>query len=78
MTKLSTVVTGVVSCRLLVADGAVGGASMGTTLDTSSRPGLGASARLVSLATLAVARRGRGLPLLPVTLAGLPLFSSKM
>jgi hypothetical protein len=57
--------------RLLVA----GGASAGATLSTSSRPSLGASTRL---AVLAVARRWRGLPLLPVTLAGLPLFPSEM
>jgi hypothetical protein len=73
MVKLATVMAGVVSCRLLVA----GGASAGATLDTSSRPGLGASARLVPLAALATARRGRGLPLL-ITLAGLLLFPSEM
>jgi hypothetical protein len=71
MAKLATVVTDVVSCRLLVA----GGASTGATLSTSSRPGLDASARL---ATLVAARRGKGLPILPVTLASLPLFSSEM
>jgi hypothetical protein len=76
--KLATVVADVVSCRLLVADGAAGCASAGATLSTSLRPGLGAFMQLVPLATLAAARRGRGLPLLPVTLAGLPLFSSKM
>jgi hypothetical protein len=75
MAKLATVVPGVVSCRLLVAGGAAGGASASATLGTSSRPGLGASARL---AALAAARRGRGLPLLPVTLAGLPLFPNEM
>jgi hypothetical protein len=32
----------------------------------------------VPLAALAAARRGRGLPLLPVTLAGLPLFPSEI
>jgi hypothetical protein len=73
--KLATVVVGVVSCRLLVADGAVGGASTGATLGTSSRLGLGASTRL---AVLVDAHRGRGLPLLPITLAGLPLFPSEM
>jgi hypothetical protein len=78
MAKLTTVVAGVVSCRLLIPDGAVRGASTGDTLGTSSRPGLGASARHVPLAALAAARRGRGLPLLPVTLAGLPLFPSEM
>jgi hypothetical protein len=76
--KLATVVVGVVSCWLLVAGGAVGGASTGATLDTSLRPGLDASARLVPLATLAAARRGRGLLLLPITLSGLPLFLSEM
>jgi hypothetical protein len=40
--KLAAVVTTVVSCRLLVADGA----ALGTTLSMSSRPGLGASTRL--------------------------------
>jgi hypothetical protein len=74
MAKLATVVADAVSCRLLVA----GGAFVGATLDTSSRPGLGASARLVSLAALTAAYRGRGLPLLPVTLTGLPLFPSEM
>jgi hypothetical protein len=76
MAKLATVVAGAVSFRLLVADGAAGGASAGATLGTSLRPGLGTSAWLVLLAVLAAARRGRGLPLLPVTLAGLPLFPS--
>jgi hypothetical protein len=76
--KLATVVVGVVSCRLLVADGAVGGASTGATLGTSSLPGLGASTRLARLAVLVDAHRGRGLPLLPITLAGLPLFLSEM
>jgi hypothetical protein len=42
MAKLATVVVGVVSCRLLVAGGAAGGASAGDTLGASSRPGLGA------------------------------------
>jgi hypothetical protein len=78
MAKLATVVAGAVSCWLLVAGGAAGGASAGATLSTSLRPGLGASTRLVPLAALAAARRGRGLPLLPVTLAGLPLFPSEM
>jgi hypothetical protein len=40
--KLTTVVTAVVSCRLLVADEAALGASAGTTLSMSSRPVLGA------------------------------------
>jgi hypothetical protein len=74
MAKLATVVAGVISCWLLVA----GGASAGATLGMSLRPGLGASTRLVPLAALATARRGRGLPLLPITLAGLPLFPSEM
>jgi hypothetical protein len=78
MAKLATVVAGVVSCRLLVTGGATGGASAGATLGTSLRPGLGASARLMPLAALAATRRGRRLPLLPVTLAGLPLFPSEM
>jgi hypothetical protein len=56
MTKLATVVTGVVSCWLLVAGGTAGDASAGATLGTSLRPGLGASARLVPLATLVAAR----------------------
>jgi hypothetical protein len=78
MAKVATVVTGAVSCRLLVAGGATGGGYTGATLGTSLRPGLGASARLVPLAVLAAAHRGRGLSLLPVTLAGLPLFPSEM
>jgi hypothetical protein len=78
MAKLATVVAGAVSCRLLVAGGTAGGASAGAILGRSLRPGLGASALLVPLAALAAARRGRGLPLLPVTLAGLPLFPSEM
>jgi hypothetical protein len=78
MAKLATVVAGAVSCQLLVTGGTAGGTSMGATLNTSLRPGLGASARLVPLAALVSARRGRGLPLLPVTLAGLPLFPSEM
>ena len=67
MAKLAAVAAGVVSCRLVPAGGAALGASAGITLGTSSRPGLGVSARL---ATLAAACRGRRLPLLPVTLAG--------
>jgi hypothetical protein len=78
MAKLATVVTDVVSCRLLVAGGTAGGASTGATLGTSSRPGLGISTRLVPLAAFAAPRRARGLPFLPVTLAGLPLFLSEM
>jgi hypothetical protein len=78
MAKLATVVAGAVSCRLLVVGGTAGGESTGATLGTSLRPGLGASARLVPLATPAAAHRGRGLPLLPVTLAGLSLFLSEM
>jgi hypothetical protein len=74
MAKLATVMADAVSCRLLVAGGATGGATLGTSL----RPGLGASMRLVSLAALTAAHRGRGLPLLPITLAGLPLFPSEM
>jgi hypothetical protein len=75
--KLAAVVTAVVSCRLLVADGAALGTSTGTTLSMSSRPGLGASTRLVRLAAFAASCRG-GLPLLLVTLAGLPLLPSEM
>jgi hypothetical protein len=78
MAKLATVVTGVVSCQLLVTCGAAVVASTGATLGTSSRPGLGASVRLVRLNALAATRRGRGLPLPSVTLAGLPLFLSEM
>ena len=74
MTKLAAVAAGVVSCRLVLAGGAALGASAGITLGTSSRPGLGVSARL---ATLAAAGRGRRLPLLPVTLAGNPLLPSE-
>jgi hypothetical protein len=59
MSKLATVVAGVVSCRLLVASGAAGGASVGSTLDTSSCLGLGASVRLAQLVMLAAACRGR-------------------
>jgi hypothetical protein len=76
--KLITVVTGVISCRLLVADGAAVGASMGATLGTSSHPGLDTSAGLAWLAALAAGHQGRGLPLLPVTLTCLPLFLSEM
>jgi hypothetical protein len=78
MAKLATVVADVVSCRLLVAGGVTVGASAGATLGTFSCPGLGASAHLVRLAVLKAACRGRGLPLLPITLAGLPLFLSEM
>jgi hypothetical protein len=78
MAKLAIVVACVVLCRLLIAVGAAGGASTGATVGTSLRPGLGSSARLELLAALTAARRGRGLPLLPVTLAGLPLFPSEM
>jgi hypothetical protein len=74
MAKLAIVMAGVVSCRLLV----LGGASAGATVGTSLRSGLGASARLVPLAALAAAHRGRGLSVLPVTLAGLPQFPSEM
>jgi hypothetical protein len=75
MAKLATVVAGIVLCWLLVAGGAVVDVAAGATLGTSSRLGLGTSARL---AALAAARRERGLPLLPITLAGLPLFLSEM
>jgi hypothetical protein len=75
--KLATVVTIVVSCWLLVADGAALGAPMGTTLSMSSRPSLGASVCLARLAAFAAMCRGRGLPLL-VTLAGLSLLPSEM
>jgi hypothetical protein len=71
--KLATVVTAVISCRLLVADSAALGASAGTTLSLSSRPALGASARLATFAAPC-----RGLPLLLVTLARLPLLPSEM
>jgi hypothetical protein len=76
MAKLAIVVVDIVSCRLLVASDVAVGTSTGATLSTSSRPGLGASARLMRLAALVAARRGRGLPLLPVTLADIPLFPS--
>jgi hypothetical protein len=56
MAKLATVVAGVVSCRFLVAGNATGGAFAGATLGMSSRPGFGASARLVPLVALAAAR----------------------
>jgi len=75
--KLAAVVAAVVSCRLLVADGAALGTSTCTTLSMSSRPGLGASTRLAWLAAFAASCRG-GLPLLLVTLAGLPLLPSEM
>jgi hypothetical protein len=78
MAKLATVVASAVSCWLLVVGGDAGGASASATLGTSSRPGLGASVRLVPLPALATAHRGRGLPLLSITLAGLPLFLSEM
>jgi hypothetical protein len=78
MAKLTTVAACVVSCWLLVAGGVALGASTGATLGTSSCPGLGASTRLVRLATLAAAHRGRGLHLPPVTPVGLPLFLSEM
>jgi hypothetical protein len=78
MAKLATVVTGVISYRPLVADGAAVGASMGATLGTSSRPGLGTSAGLAWLAALATGHQGRGLLLLPITLTYLPLFLSEM
>jgi hypothetical protein len=78
MAKLATVVTDVVSCQLLVASATAMGTSTGATLGRSSRPGLGASTRPVRLAMLAATHRGRELPLLPVTLAGLPLFLSEM
>ena len=77
MAKLVAVAAGIVSCRLVPAGGAALGASAGITLSTSSRPGLGISARLVWLATLATACCGRRLPLLPVTLAGKPLLPSE-
>jgi hypothetical protein len=78
MAKRATVVAGVVSCRLMVAGGAAGGASTGATLIMSLHPDLGVSTRLVPLAVIAAARRGRGLPLRSVTLAGLSLFLSGM
>jgi hypothetical protein len=78
MAKLATVVVGIISCRLLVASGAAMDTSAGATLSMSSHPGLGTSACLTQLAALAATRRGRGLLLLPVTLAGLLLFSSEM
>jgi hypothetical protein len=78
MAKLATVMVGIVLCQLLVADGAAMGAFAGVTLSKSSRPGLGASACLVWLAALVGTRRGRRLPLLPITLASLPLSPSEM
>jgi hypothetical protein len=78
MAKLATVVADIISCRLLVASDTAVGPFAGATLGTSSCLGLGASTRLAWLAALAIARRGRGLPLLFVTLAGLPLFPSEM
>jgi hypothetical protein len=74
--KLAIVVKAVISCQLLVADAAALGASAGTTLSLSSRPGLGASPCLAWLATFAAPCRG-GVPLL-VTLAGLSLLLSEM
>jgi hypothetical protein len=56
--KLATVVTVVVSCRLLVADGAALGASAGTTLNMFSRTGLGSSACLSRLAMFGATCRG--------------------
>ena len=44
--KLAAVAAGVVSCWLVPVGGAALGASVGITLGTSSRPGLGVSARL--------------------------------
>ena len=67
--KLATDVAGVVLCRL----GPAGGTSAGITSGTSLRPSLGVFARPARLATLAAACRGGGLPLLPVTVAGVPL-----
>jgi hypothetical protein len=78
MAKLAIVVPGVVSCRLLAAGGAAVGVSTGATLGASSGPSLGASAFLARLVVLAAAHRGRGLPLLSITLTGLPLFLSEM
>jgi hypothetical protein len=78
MAKHATAMVGTIPCRLLDAGGAARGASAGATLSMSLRPRLGASARLVPPAALVAARRERGLPLLPVTLAGLPLFLSEM
>ena len=76
MAKLTIVAAGVVSCQLVLAGDTALGASTGITLGTSLRPGLGVSARLARLATLAAAYRGR-LPLLPVTLADNPLLPSE-
>ena len=77
MAELAAVAAGVVSCRLVPAGDAALGASAGITLGTSSRPGLGVSACLARLATLAASCRGRRLPLPLVTLAGKPLLPSK-
>jgi hypothetical protein len=77
MAKLAAVVARVVSCRLLLASGAALGASTGITLGTSLRRCLGVFARLAALATLVTACRGRRLPLLLVTSAGLPLLPSE-
>jgi hypothetical protein len=65
MAKLATVVAGVVSCRLLVASGAVVGASTRATLSTSSRLGLSTSTRLARLAALAAAVEGENSPFFP-------------
>jgi hypothetical protein len=78
MAKLAIVVADVISCQLLIVGGAAVDASADATLGMFSRPGLGASACLARPAMLVSARRGRGLPLLPITLAGLPLFLSEM
>jgi hypothetical protein len=78
MAKLAIVVACVISCRLLIVGGGATGASTGAILGMSSRLGLSASTRLVRRTTLAAAHRGRGLLLLPVTLAGLALFPSEM
>ena len=78
MTKPATIAARMVSCRLVPAGYTALGASAGVTLGTSSRSGLSISACLPQLATLVDAYRGRGLPPLPVTLAGIPLFPSEM
>jgi hypothetical protein len=56
MAKLATVAAVIVSCWLLVAGGIALGTTAGTTLGTSSLPGLGANARLVRLTALVAAR----------------------
>jgi hypothetical protein len=73
MTKLAIVVARIASCQILLPSGA----ALDITLDTSSCPYLGVFAWFTSLATLAAACRGRRLPLLPITLAGNPLFPSE-